>query len=415
MTDYIDVRDALEELRQGNMIILEDASSRENEGDLVVAAEKVTPEIVNFMLKYARGLVCMPMSQELIEKLELPMMVKNNRSKQQTAFTVSIGAAEGITTGISAFDRANTVQAAIADDVTPQDIVSPGHIFPLQAAEGGVLVRPGHTEASVDLARLAGLKQAAVICEIMNDDGTMARADDLARFAKTYNIKRVAVSDLITYRINNESLIEEEATAKLPLHQHGEFEMRVFQSKVDGVEHVALISGEIKQNKPTLVRLHSECLTGEVFGSARCDCGWQLQTALAKISEQGGVLIYARQEGRGIGLINKIRAYALQDEGLDTVEANHKLGFPADQRDYGIAAQILKKLGVNKISLMTNNPRKVENLSRYHINVVGRESIEVSPTAENITYLRTKRDKLGHLLSLEQEQSHYEIRREETS
>lgn len=401
MNQLSTIESALVDLRQGKFVILVDDESRENEGDLVIAAEKITPEAINFMAKYGRGLICLPLATEYVERLNLPLMVKNNRSKYQTAFTVSIGAANGITTGISAADRASTVLAAIADDATPEDIVMPGHIFPLLAKEGGVLVRNGHTEGGVDLAKLAGLKPAAVLCEIMNDDGTMARISDLKFFSKKHDIKIISITDLITYRVKQECLIDEMATAKLPIQHQGEFKIKIFKSRLDNIEHVALVRGDISLDQPCLVRLHSECLTGDIFGSKRCDCGGQLDAALAKLSKEGGVLLYIRQqEGRGIGLANKIRAYALQEQGLDTVEANHRLGFLADQRDYGIGAQILQQMNIKKIKLMTNNPHKVDEMQRYGIEIVGREPLQIIPTKENIAYLKTKRDKLGHLLDL---------------
>lgn len=398
---FATISEALTELRQGRMIILVDSDSRENEGDLVIAAEKASPEAINFMTKYGRGLVCLAMSSQDIDRLNLPMMVKKNMSKLQTAFTVSIEAASGITTGISAFDRAHTIRVAIDEKSTPEDVISPGHIFPLKACDGGVLARAGHTEGSTDLCRLAGLKSAAVICEILREDGTMARVPDLMSFAKEHNLKIISIADLIVYRIQNECVVTKIAQASMPLRDHGQFQVHTFESQIDGAQHLALVGGELNPEKPCLVRLHSECLTGDAFGSARCDCGLQLKAALNKIAKEGGILLYLPQEGRGIGLGNKIRAYALQENGLDTVEANQQLGFAADQRDYGIAAQILRMMGVQKIRLMTNNPSKLQGISRYGIEVTEREPLEIQPSPHNITYLKTKRDKLGHLFTFD--------------
>ena len=400
MTTLATIETALEALRDGKMIILIDDEHRENEGDLVIAAEKATPETINFMAQYGRGLICMPAASDILDRLNLPMMVKHNKSKQRTPFTVSIGAAEGITTGISAFDRAHTIKVAIDSASKPEDIVSPGHIFPLKAKEGGILARAGHTEGAVDLARLAGFKPAAVLCEIMKSDGTMARLSDLIPFATRHGLPLISIADLITYRVNHEDLLSEVATAHLPLYSYGSFIVKVFESKLDKAQHVALIS-----QKPLadhcLVRLHSECLTGDIFGSSRCDCGQQLEASLKRIHQEGGVLLYMRQEGRGIGLGNKIRAYALQETaGLDTVEANHALGFASDERDYGMGAQLLRHLGICKIRLLTNNPKKIAGLRRYGIEEVIREPLEIEPSDTNIAYLTTKRDKLGHLLSL---------------
>jgi len=393
------IAEALEDLKQGKMVILVDDEDRENEGDLVMAAEKVTPEAINFMATHARGLICLALTSSTIDRLRIPMMVKENESPYGTAFTASIEAATGVTTGISAADRARTIQVAVDPNSTPRDIVMPGHIFPLRAREGGVLVRAGQTEGSVDLARLAGLRPAGVICEIMNADGTMARLGDLIPFAKKHHLKVISVADLIAYRMQNECLVKEVAVAELPVEPHGEFKIKVYESVIDGAQHIAMVKGDISPDEPTLVRVHSECLTGDTFGSSRCDCGAQLQASLAQIGRDGGVLLYMRQEGRGIGLANKIRAYALQDQGLDTVEANHRLGFKEDHRDYGIGIQILKYLGISRMKLLTNNPRKIYGLNGFGLEIVERMPIEMSPTLKNIQYLTTKREKLGHLLS----------------
>ena len=395
------VESAIEDIREGRMVILVDDEDRENEGDLMIAAEKVTPEAINFMAKYARGLICLSLTPERIEELKLPMMVSDNRSRFQTAFTVSIEARRGVTTGISAADRATTVLTAIDDRTRPEDLVSPGHIFPLRAREGGVLVRSGQTEGSVDLARLAGLKPAAVICEIMNEDGTMARMPDLEIFAKRHDLKIVTIADIIKYRMRNESLVRRVATVILPTEYGGIFTGIAYENDIDSHHHLVLVKGEIQPEDEVLVRVHSQCLTGDVFGSKRCDCGDQLHKAMAMVDEEGkGVILYMRQEGRGIGLTNKLRAYGLQEDGKDTVEANEELGFKADLRDYGIGAQILVDLGVRKIRLMTNNPRKIIGLEGYGIRVVDRIPIETKPHMESIRYLKTKKKKLGHLLSI---------------
>jgi 3,4-dihydroxy 2-butanone 4-phosphate synthase/GTP cyclohydrolase II len=392
---------ALEDIRQGKMVILVDDEDRENEGDLTMAAEKVTPETINFMAKYGRGLICLSLTDERLNELRLPMMVSENTSRFQTAFTVSIDARKGVTTGISAGDRATTILAAVGEGTQPEDLVSPGHIFPLRARQGGVLVRTGQTEGSVDLARLAGLTPAGVICEIMKDDGTMARMPDLLAFAEEHGLKIVTIADLIKYRLNKESLVRRIVTATIPTKYGGVFTAIAYENDVDPYHHIALVKGEIKPEDTVLVRVHSQCLTGDVFGSKRCDCEEQLHTAMAMVEKEGkGVIVYMRQEGRGIGLVNKLRAYCLQDMGKDTVEANEALGFKADMRDYGIGAQILADLGLHKIRLMTNNPRKIIGLQGYGIEVVERVAIETKPHQENIEYLKAKAKKMGHLLSI---------------
>lgn len=403
-SEFVNVEEAVEDLKNGKMIILVDDEDRENEGDLVFPADLVTPEIINFMVTHARGLVCLTLEESILERIQLPMMTTHNNSQYETAFTISIEAAEGVTSGISAGDRAHTIKAAINPEAKPSDLVQPGHIFPIRARKGGVLFRAGHTEGSVDLAKLAGFQGAAVICEIMNEDGSMARMPDLKTFAKTHNLKLASLNDLIAYRMERECLVEEVANANLPVNTLGEFDIRVFTSPLDNLEHVVLQKGEINPDEPVLVRVHSECLTGDIFGSARCDCGQQLQSALKQISEQGGVMLYMRQEGRGIGLINKIKAYELQDsEGLDTVEANHRLGFSDDHRDYGIGSQILRYLGIQKMRLLTNNPRKMFGLDGYGLEVCEQVPIEMLPTKENLFYLQTKQDKLGHMLSVKKD------------
>jgi len=390
---------AIEEIKQGRMVILVDDEDRENEGDLTLAAEAATPENINFMARYGRGLICLTLTPDKCEALGLRPMVRDNTSPFETAFTISIEAKRGVTTGISAADRAQTILTAVADNASPADLVSPGHIFPLRARPGGVLVRTGQTEGSVDLARLAGLKPAGVICEIMNDDGTMARMPELKKFAKEHGIKICTIADLVAYRLKNEILVRVVADAHLPSRYGGDWRAMAFENDVDKQDHLALVKGDVATGEPVLVRVHSECLTGDVLGSQRCDCGEQLHRAMEMIEREGkGVILYMRQEGRGIGLVNKLKAYELQDKGRDTVEANLELGFKADLRDYGIGAQILLSLGIRKMRLLTNNPKKLVGLQGYGIDVVERVAIEAVATKSNKGYLKTKRDKMGHLL-----------------
>jgi 3,4-dihydroxy 2-butanone 4-phosphate synthase/GTP cyclohydrolase II len=395
------IPEAIEDIRAGKFLIIVDDEDRENEGDLVIAAEKITPEAVNFMAKHGRGLICLPVIGQRLDELRIPIMVRENTSKHGTAFTVSIEAKHKVTTGISAHDRAVTIKAVLDPATKPEDLVCPGHTFPLRAREGGVLVRAGHTEAAVDLARLAGLYPAGVVCEIMSEDGTMARLPELETMGEKFGIKIVSVADLIAYRRHHEKLVRRMAEASLPT-RYGEFVAFAYRSITDPDEHVALVKGDISGEEPVLVRVHSECLTGDIFGSLRCDCGDQIALAMQAIANEGrGVFLYMRQEGRGIGLHNKIRAYALQDQGLDTVEANESLGFPADLRDYGIGAQILVDLGLKDIRLLTNNPKKVVGLDGYGLRVVETLPLIAAPNPINIHYLETKQKKMGHLLDMD--------------
>jgi 3,4-dihydroxy 2-butanone 4-phosphate synthase/GTP cyclohydrolase II len=395
------VEQALKNVKAGKLIIIVDDEDRENEGDLMVAAEKVTPEIINFMTKHGRGLICMPLTEKRLTELEIPLMVRDNTAPFQTAFTVSIDAKKGVTTGISAYDRAKTVLTAIDSKTRPTDLTRPGHIFPLQAQKGGVLERAGQTEATLDITRLARLRPAGVICEVMNEDGTMARMPQLEEFSGVHDIPILTIADLIKYRMRHERLVNKIEEADLPT-KFGHFKVMIFEDSIHKEHHIALVKGEIKKDEPTLVRAHSQCLTGDTFGSVRCDCGEQLHRSMEMINEEGnGVILYIlNHEGRGIGFANKIKAYAIQEQGVDTVEANRKLGFKADQRDYGIGAQVLVSLGVNKLRLITNNPRKFIGLAGYGLEIVERVPIEIPPNKVNFKYLRTKKEKMGHILDM---------------
>jgi len=399
---HLSVEEAIRDIRAGKMIILVDDEDRENEGDLFMAAEKVTPDAINYMAKYGRGLICLSLTGEKADSLDLPPMVDNNQSPLGTGFTVSIEARCGVTTGISAADRATTILTAVAENTKPRDLVRPGHVFPLRAKDGGVIVRAGQTEGSVDFSRLAGLNPSGVICEIMDEDGTMARMPSLEKFSDEHGIGICTIADLIEYRMRTESFVRRAAETVIPTIFAGEFKALVYENDVDKLLHIAMVKGEIDPDQPVLVRVHSECLTGDIFGSLRCDCGPQLQQAMTMIESEGnGVLLYIRQEGRGIGLVNKLKAYALQDEGFDTVEANEKLGFKPDMRNYGIGAQILVDLGVRKMRLLTNNPKKMVGLEGYGLSVVDQVNIEIEPNEYNKCYLECKKLKMGHLLNLD--------------
>jgi len=400
-TETSSVKQAIKAVKAGKLIIIVDDEDRENEGDLMVAAEKVTPESINFMAKRGGGLICMPLTKERLKQLQIPLMVLDNTARFGTAFTVSIDAKTGVTTGISAHDRAKTVLTAINPSTRPSDLARPGHIFPLKAEDGGVLERSGQTEAAVDIVRLAGLYPAGVICEIMNEDGTMARMPQLEKFSRAHDIPILTIADLIKYRMKHERLVNKVSETDLPT-SYGYFKLMIFEDTIHKENHLALVKGDIKKDEPTLVRAHSQCLTGDTFGSSRCDCGEQLHRAMEIIDKEGkGVILYIlNQEGRGIGLINKIKAYAIQDQGADTVEANRQLGFKPDQRDYGIGAQILVNLGVNKLRLITNNPRKFIGLAGYGLEIVERVPIEIPPNKRNIKYLKAKKEKMGHILEM---------------
>lgn len=402
MRKFNTIEEAVEDIRLGKIIVVVDDEDRENEGDLLMAAEKATPEAINFMAKYGRGLICMPIAGERLEELSIPHMVERNTDSHQTAFTVSIDAFE-TTTGISAHERAQTILKVMDPNARALDFKRPGHVFPLKSQKGGVLRRAGHTEAAVDLAMMAGLSPAGVICEIMSDDGSMARVPELMKYVEEHSLKIITIADLIAYRRRTEILVEREAEANLPT-KYGEFKMVGYVNKLNGEHHVALVKGDVSSEEPILVRVHSECLTGDAFGSLRCDCGEQYAAAMTRIEEEGrGVLLYMRQEGRGIGLINKIKAYGLQDQGMDTVEANVALGFPEDMREYGIGAQILADLGVKNVRLMTNNPKKIRGLSGYDIEIVDRVDIQMNHNEKNEYYLSTKAKKMGHIMNIKED------------